>query len=261
MSSLINTYSKFYYDIIVDDTNYKLDFAEGAGPELTADINTGEYSLTEIGAEIERALNDTGALTYTVTINRTTRIMTIAASGTFKLYVSTGTHAGISVFTLIGFTGADRTGASSYSGDTAIGSVYEPQFKLQSYVDQEDWQQSADASINKTASGHIEVINFGTEKFFQWNINFITDIEQPCNSPILNNPTGLEDIRDFLRYCIKRTPLEFMPDKSDPSTFYKIILESTPDSQNGTGYKLKELYDKNAPGYFETGVLKWRLLE
>lgn len=261
MSALINTYSKFYYNIVIDETNFNIDFAEGAGPELTATLNPGEYTLDDMKTELERALNDAGALTYTVTVDRSTRLFTITTTSTFKLYVSTGSHLGTSGFTMIGFTGADRTGASTYTSDTAVGSVYEPQFKLQSYVSKDDWQQAADASVNKTASGRVEVVKFGTEKFFQWNINFATNIEQPCGGPILNNASGLANLRDFMQYCITRSPLEFMPDKNTPNTFYKIILESTPDSQNGTGYRLKELYDKSLPGYFETGLLKWRLIE
>ena len=182
-------------------------------------------------------------------------------SSTFSLLVNTGTHSGTSCFTTIGFTGADRTSASTYSGNNGAGSVYSPQFKLQSYISEEDWQQAADASVNKTASGRIEVVKFGTEKFFQFNIEFANNIAQDCKSPILNNPTGVENLRDFMRYCTTRSPLEFMPDKDTPSTYFKIILEATPDYTNGTGYKLKELYDKGAAGYFETGVCKWRLIE
>lgn len=260
MSSLIQTYSKFYYNYVIDNDNYYLDFDEGGG-ELSATLEPGEYTLTDLLVEIKRALEDAGALTYTVTVNRTTRIITIAGSASFDLLVSTGTHASTSVFTLIGFTGADRTSLTTYAANNSSGSEYKPQFKLQSYIDPEDWQQAADASINKTASGRVEIIKFGTEKFFQFNINFATDIEQPCNGPILNNPTGLDDLRSFMQYAVTRSPLEFIPDKDLPNTFYKIILESTPDSQTGVGYKLKELYDKNLPGYFDTGVLKWRLIE
>jgi len=260
MSLLLPTFSKFYYNIVVDENNFNLDFDEGGG-ELTAELNPGEYTLEGIADEVERALNDAGAFTYTVTANRTTRFLTISAGSAFTLRVASGSHLGTSGYTLIGFTGANRTGTTTYTSNNAVGSVYEPQFKLQSYISSDDWQQAADASINKTASGRVEVVKFGTEKFFQFNISFITNIRQPCNGPVLNKTTGLENARDFMQYATTRSPLEFMPNKESPGTFYKILLESTPDYSNGTGYKLRELYDKNAAGYFETGLLKWRLIE
>jgi hypothetical protein len=39
------------------------------------------------------------------------------------------------------------------------------------------------------------------------------------------------------------------------------MLESTPEDAKGLKYKLKELYGQGLPGYFETGVLKFRVLE
>jgi len=261
MSALIGTYSKFFYGYVIDTDNYYLNFKEGAGPELTATLNAGEYTLDDFLTEIKIALENAGALIYTVVADRSLRIITISTPSTFSLLVSTGTNAGTSAFTLIGFTGADRTGASTYTANNPAGSEYNPQFKLQSYISSDNWQASSESSINKTASGIVEIINFGIEKFYQFNIQFTTDIPQPCNSPILNNPTGLLDLQLFLQYCVTRAPLEFMPDKNLPNIFYKIILESTTDSQTGTGYKIKELYDKNLPGYYDTGIIKWRLIE
>jgi hypothetical protein len=39
------------------------------------------------------------------------------------------------------------------------------------------------------------------------------------------------------------------------------LLESSPDYSDGTGYKLKELFDKNLPDIYETGILKLRIVE
>lgn len=260
MSSLLTTYSKFYYGYVVDSSNYVLNFDEG-GPELIANLNAGEYTFTDFATEIERALNDAGALTYTVTANRSTRTITVAATGVFDLLVTSGTSAGISPFLLMGFTGADRTGLATYTGNTTSGSEYKPQFKLQSYISSDNWQQAADASINKTASGRVEVVKFGIEKFVQFQIKYITEIEQDCGGPIKNDPAALDNIQSFLQYCVTRAALEFMPDENTTATFQDIILDSSQSSQNGTGYKLKELYDKDLPGYFETDVLKFRLRE
>src|SRR6185503_364885 len=99
--------------------------------------------------------DDVGALTYTVTANRSSRTITIATTSTFSLLVSSGTHTGTAPWSLMGFTGSDRTGASTYTGNAASGSEYRPQFLLQNYISSDDWQQAADASVNKTASGRV----------------------------------------------------------------------------------------------------------
>lgn len=260
MSSQLMTYSKFYFDYVIDDSNFLLNFNEG-GPELTAELNAGEYTFEDFAEEIKRALDDAGALTYTVVTDRDARTLTISAPSNFSLLVSSGTQASTSPFFLMGFTGADRTGDDTYTGDSPSGSEYRPQFMLQSFVSSDDWQQAADASVNKTSSGRVEVVKFGTEKFVQFQIKFITDIPQGGCNPIRDDANALDNARVFMRYLITRAVFEFMPDEDDPSTFQTLALDSSPDSSTGTGYKLKELYDKGAPGYFETSVLKFRLRE
>jgi hypothetical protein len=257
---VINTYSKFYYINPVDDGNFYLNFDEGSG-ELTAQIETGSYTPTDLAVAVAAALNDIGVNTYTVTFNRSTRTYTIASTVNFSLLTSTGTNVGSDIFSLLGFTGADRTGASTYTGNVQGAFEYEPQFKLQSYVDQEDLQKAVSASINKSASGIIEVVKFGTEKFFEFNLMFITDIDQGVDGPIKTNLSGVSDVRQFLRFAIQKHEIEFIPDVGDVATFYKILLESTDEEKNGTGYRLKELYTKNLPGYYETGKLVFRYVE
>lgn len=261
MSSLINTYSVFYYGYVIDSSNYSLNFKEGVGPELTTYLNPSEYTFTTFATEIQRALNDIGALTYTVTANRSTRTITVAATGTFSLLVSSGTNAGTAPFTLMGFIGADRTGAATYTGNTTSGSEYKPQFKIQNYISSDNWQQAADATINKTASGRVEVVKFGIEKFVQMQFQYITEIDQGCDGPIRNDPSALLNIQTFMQYCATKAELEFMPDENNRSSFQTLIYDSAQASNTGTGYKLKELYDKNLPGYFETEQLKFRLRE
>lgn len=255
----LTTHSKFYYDYVVSDDALYIDFSEGAS-ELTATLDIGSYSLTDFVAELSRALNAAGALDYTVTLNRTTRKITIAASGDFELLVSTGSHEGTSAFGLAGFSGADLTGEDSYEG-AAAGSAYTTQFILQSYVSPDDFQDSTYGSVNKSASGKLEVISFGTETFVEANLKYATNYEHGADAPIRSNATGVADLRALMQYLTTKGPLEFMPDEDTPNTFYTVVLESTPDDNKGLRYKLKELYGQGLPGYFETGTLKFRVLE
>jgi hypothetical protein len=255
----IQTHSKFYYGYEVSDEAQWIDFDEGAG-ELSAELTIGFYSLTDFAAELERALNDAGSLTYTVTVNRTTRVLTIAASGAVELLVSSGSHQGTTAYGTAGFTGADRASATSHVS-AATGTAYTTQFKLQSYVDPEDFNDATYGTVNKSASGKLEVVTFGTERFIEANIKYATNIAQGASSPIRNNATGRADLQALMRYMTSKGPLEFMPDEDVPGTFHTVILESTPDDSKGLKFKLKELYGQGLPGYFETGVLKFRLVE
>lgn len=256
---MINTFSKFYYGYTITEDNYLLDFSEGGG-ELTAELAIGSYTPTEFSVVVKTALDTAGEFTYFVTFDRATRKFEIEAEDTFSLLLSSGSHAEDGPWELMGFTGSDRSGFSHYTGDSASGSVWAPQFKLQDYVPSSDLQQAVDATINKSASGRVEVVKFGTEKFIEMNVRFITDIAQD-GTVLKTDESGVANARSFLQFAVTKSPFEFMPDVSDANTYETVILESTPESATGVGYRLREMYDKGLPGYYETGKLKLRVLE
>lgn len=252
----LSTKSAWIYGLQVTESNNLLDFDEG-GPELTAELSVGEYSFTDFLSEIARALNAAGALTYTVTANRSTRIITISAGSAFTLLGATGTHVGNDIFSMMGFAAADTASASSHAGSSASGSLYEPQFYLLDYVDFLDDVQSIDGTLRESTSGKVEAISFGKNYFMSCNIKYITNIKQ--SSPwIDSDSSALVNARAFLDWCTYKYPLEFMANKSDVDTYTECILESTPESKDGFAYKLKELYGNNLIGYFETGLLRFR---
>lgn len=255
----LDSFSVFYYGHEITVINNFINFDEGSG-ELSAELAVGFYSLTEFTDEVESALNDVGTLTYTVSANRNTRLITISATGSFDLLFSTGSQAATSTYELLGFTASDFTSASSYVGSASSGLIYKPQFKLQSYVDADDNLNFVDSSVNQSANGRVQVIRYGTERFYEMNFKYLTNLLMD-GKVILNNPTGIEDIRSFMDYIVNKSPIEFMPDVGDRSTFYTVLLESTSDSKNGTGYKLREMVNENVPNIYETGVMKFRLLE
>lgn len=255
----LTTFSSFYYGHTIDSTNNIIAFNEG-GAEIEAEIEIGSYTLTEFAEAVEAALNEAGGQTYTVTVNRSTRVLTIAASSNFSLLVDTASSE-FTAFSLMGFTGADRTGANSYAGNAGSGSSYAPQFILQDHIASGDYSDARGGVVNEAASGEVEVVKFAQVAFVQMNIRYATDIDQGVGGPITTNATGVADLRAFMNYAVTKAPIEYMPSSSVPATYQKLILESTPLSQKGLGYKLKELYDQNCPGYFETGILKWRVVE
>lgn len=260
---MIHNFSSFYYGTRVTNRPYNgsMDIDEGSG-ELTIEIPVSDYTLSTLEIAVQNTLNSQGSLTYSVNIDRDSRIMTISADAPFDLLTNTGSTVGTSIYSLLGFdTTADYTGSDTYTGKFSIGSAYYPQFKLQSYVSPDDFQERNEASKNISSSGKkVEVINFGLAKFIELEIKFITNLKMD-GQVIKNNPTGLEDARAFLQYITQINEFEFMPDYSDTNNFYRVILESTQSNNDGTGYKLRELINNGLFDIYETGLLKLRVIE
>lgn len=255
---MINTYAAFYYiDEVTAENNY-IDFDEGAS-EISFQIPNGSYTLTTFGQALQDGLNENGALTYVVTLNRSTRKYTISAGSAFTLRVTTGSHAGSAAWALVGFT-SNQTGSSSYTSQNAVGTSYEPQFWLQDFIHPDDWVESIDATVNQSASGQVEVVKFGTVNFTQFNITYVNDYYRPSGGYLSYDPNAVSNLRAFMNFLISKNELEFLPDKESPNSYYTVLLESTPQSDKGTGFKIREMYDRDLVGWYETGVLKFRII-
>jgi len=257
---MLNARSEFIYNLDIDSTNKYINFNEG-GSELTATLTEGQYSLDDLLVEIKTRMDSTGALTYTVSVDRTYRHVTISSTTNFSLLIASGVNTGNGPWDLLGLGSSDLTGSETYSGEESSGTSFRPQFYLQSYVSPDDLQRAVDESINVSASGKVKIIKFGIQKFIEMNITYITDITMTSDAIIENNATGVSDARAFLQYVTQKGTFDFVPDRASPSTFYNVILEKTPESSSGTGYRLKELYTKGLPYYYETGKLVLRVIE
>ena len=253
----ITTSPVFYYVDAITQENRFLNFNEGSG-ELTAEINPGGYSPSELMTATANALNTVGTQVYTVSFDRDTRLVTISASSNFDLLVTSGSNVGLSAFSTLGFT-TERLGGNSYVGDVPIGDEYLPQLPLQEFRGFEDSLEGVQASINESGSGIIEVITFGNRRFMAFEIKYISDRPVSGKDSIFgNDPNAVQNARDFLTFCISKARLEFMKDKDDRSTFNVILLESTPISRQGVAYELREQYSDGLIGYYETGRLRFR---
>ena len=255
----IETRSSWIYGYTITDSNRSLDFDEGGG-ELQASLNIGSYTLTEIAVEVARAMNAVGGQDYTVTVDRDLRAFTISAAGTFDLLAATGSRIGTGVWSTIGFAAVDLTSATSYTGGTS-GDEFRPQFRLQDFQDFDQNQQAQDANVNRSTANIIETISFGNQEIMSCNITFQTDIAQGKNSYIENNATGRQDLIDFMVFAITKAKMEFIPDRDNNSTFTKVILERTPTNNRGVGFVVRELFNRNLAGYFETGRLQFRKVD
>jgi hypothetical protein len=205
-------------------------------------------------------MTDAGGQTYTVAVDRDTRKFTISAAAPFELLITSGSHVGTTAFGLAGFSGADTASATSHESANGAGSVYTTQFILQSYIAPEHYRNSTYGTVNKSASGKIEVVSYGIESFVQAEIKYANDNDNG-GSVIRYNPTGVADLTALMVFLTKKAPLEFIPDEDDTGTFISVVLESTPDDAKGLKFKLKEMYGDGLPGYFQTGALTFRVLD
>jgi len=254
----ISTFSQFFYDFQVNQDQLYISFDEGSG-ELLAEVEIGNYSFEDGLLKVAAAMTDAGTQAYTATLNRSNRKVTIASVANFTLKIASSTVSN-TLFSALGFSGSDLSGINSYASNGEMGSQYNPQFILQDYIEQDNFQKSLDPTVRKTASGKVEVVRFGVEKFIQMNIKFATN-KAMDGKVIKNNANGVLNLSNFMAFAISKQPIEFMPDENDPNTFITLILERTPQEQNGTGFQLRELYDKNLPGFFDSGVLLFRVIE
>lgn len=257
---MIKTVPVFYYDFRITPNNFYIGFDDGLG-QVNAILNPSNYAPTQLANEVGRAMSETGNQVYTCTFDRNTRIFTISAPAPFSLLIASGVFSGLSSFGVLGFTGGDLTASNSYTGNNVTGREFIPQFLPQDFIGFEDFQELFQPSVNESASGQTEVYSTGTRSFMEFNLTLATNEEQSSSGIIRNDQQGIEKLRDFMRYCTTKGDLEYMQDMTDRSAYFTIILESTPLSNTGTGYRLNELYSKGLSGYFETGNLKWRLRE
>lgn len=254
----IQTKPRFYYvdPITVSNAFITLKEPTISPAILTAQLRPGSRTMTDLMAELARALNEAGSLTYSASFNRSTRIVTITGSDTFELLIATGSFS--NPFTLLGFTLTDKTGASSYTGATAMGVSYVPQFFPQNFLAFEDNLASTESAVNESASGVVEVVSFGDLRLMEMELKYITDRPKVKGHVIDNNPNAVQEARNFLTHLIRKRPVEFMKDKDDVNTFQKVIIERTNKNKDGTAFELKEMNRLN--DYFETGKLVFRLL-
>jgi hypothetical protein len=256
---MINTFCKFYYGHEVNEENYKLSFSEGAGPEIIIELDLDSYSFEDFIAEVVLKMNDSGTYIYTYTTDRDMRKYTIDATGSFKILASTSTVLAYSCFDLLGFS-TDTSLATSQTSTASVGSVWSPQMMPQNYVSFDDNQSANDPTVRRSASGNVEMIKYGDNKLMELSFSFITNIAQN-NAYLKTDLSGVENCREFLKYVVNKNTVEFIPDEDKPDVYFKCILEKTQDSSDGVGFKLKELYARGLPGYYETGLLTFRLLE
>ena len=256
----VGVYSKFYYGYELTIFNNRFQFNDGTD-DIDITIPPRTYTPTQLASRLESLLNEaSGGEEYTVTFNRSSRSFTLSSDGaTFNILVSSGSLSGFGIYGLLGLGSSDLTGQTSYTGGVS-GSEYKVQFPIQDYVSHLDWVDKIDSTVNKSVTGQVELVSYGDISFTEFEIKFISNKNLMGGSIIRHNPTGLNDFRDLMTFLIKKAPVEFMLDGSDPDSFINLVLESTEENTNGTAFKLIEETSNNLPDVYRSGVLTFRVI-
>jgi len=259
----IQTKPAFYYVSPIDGNSNLANFTEPnitGTIELTATFNVGARSPEQLMSEASRGFNAAGGQDYTVSFDRNTRFVTISSSDTFDILAGSGSNFGISIYGLLGFNQIDLTGQSSYTAQNQLGSEYLTQFPPQGFLDFDNNLGGIQPSVKESASGVVEVVTFGNRRLMEMELPFINSLPQAKNSVRQNNPTGLEDARQFMEFLITKSPLEYMKDKTNRSVFDTVLLERTRQSRTGTSYRLQEQVGQGFEEHYTTGRLTFRKL-
>ena len=255
--SKILTRSVFYFDTQVVIGSRAIDFNEG-GSELQATLNVGNYSATEYAAEIQRALRVVGTQLYTVTLNRTTRKLTIAAPLTFALLSNTGTRPTIAAWAVMGFsTASNKTGTNSYVGDTGTGKEYQTQYPIEKYISEDHSINLENATYNVTPIGLGQQVDFGDGRRVEMNIRLISNATGLSGNmtDFVESATGIVDFMTFIAFAMRKGKIEFMPDNATRSSFVKVILEKT--AQDGDARRFA-LANMKTPNFYESDDITFR---
>lgn len=251
--------SLFLYGLEVTDENSSLDFKTSmGGPERQATLETGFYSVTSLLIEIVRAMRavDTSE-DFIASANRSvaggTQIrITISTSGSYLSFLfASGTRSASTCASLLGFTATDKTGSTSYTSGSTIGTALTPNLAGYNYNgpigSNGDRSRKVFGNVNVSANGTKEAIVFQIQKFIEVQYKFIPE----------------EDIPDwvgFLTWAIQQRPFDFTPEISNPTVYNEVTLESTPQDNKGLAFMMKEMLPQ-FPNLYDTGLLKFRIKE
>lgn len=254
-----NDRALFLYGFDVNNNNKYINFKNASlGPQLTAVLNVGNYSASEFMTEVKRALEVAdGIYKYTVSIDRSTasgisnRVTISTTSSFLSILFGTGLNAGNAPWVLLGFANSDYTGSTSYVGFTNCGTILFPDSTIYDYLGP-DQMITNDGVRNISAAGVKESLVFAQMRFFQGQWKYITNF---------GGSTQLDEWESFLKYATRQLKFEFTPSVFENyDGWIKCTLESTPADSNGLGYSLKQMRGEGLYRFYDTGVMKFRVV-
>ena len=249
----------FLYGFDITQFNRYINFKSAAlGPELTATLDVGNYTCTQLLAHIASKMSTAdGVNIYTLSIDRTINSGTenrihIETNGSYLdvLFLS-GTQADNSPRDLLGFGSVDLTGFTSYSSSAPGGTILLPDYPTWNYNGPDNMIVN-DGVKNVSASGIKETLVFAQMRFIQGQWKYINNFK---------TNTQLTQWQTFLKYATRQLQFEFTPSiNEDSEKFYQVTLESTAKDSNGLGYELQQMNGVGLYRFYDSGLLKFRVI-
>lgn len=111
--------------IVIDETNYKIQFQESAGTTLTGSLTKGTYTPAQLATHLKTVMDSTGGTpVYTISYDSETRKFTLASDrGGSSVFVLVGTGSEFSVHKTLGFDDENTTNAASVTSTYALGGI------------------------------------------------------------------------------------------------------------------------------------------
>lgn len=249
----LSSKSLFVYGIEITTLNRNIDFKiSGGGDELTAVLDLGFYSPQTLAQEIALQLQTIdSANIYTVSLatnvaGGTQNRITISTNGTYlDLLFATGTNALTSAASVMGFNSSDYTGDTTYTGSSTVGTTLSPTYLGYNYLDEKSTKKVFGA-VNVSASGLKEAVTFNIQEFLYVEFRYEA-----------KDRLGLWE--NLFNWLIQQKPFDFIPEISDPTTFYSVTLEMTEFDSKGLGYQMREMLP-DFPNFYQTGRLQFRII-
>lgn len=245
--------SLFNYGIQITSLTQNLDFlAEPGGVQLHAVIPLGFYSTTSLALAVEfamQAVDPDNSYSCTVTRNilgGTQNRLTISTTGTYlEILFATGTNVPTSISPIIGFLPTDYSGNTTYTGSSTTGTILMPTYIAYNYLS-DLHQGKVFGAVNVSASGLKESVVFAIQKFI--DLEFKYEAKE-----------NLVNWVSFFTWAIQQRPFDFIPEITDPNTFYQVTLEKSVYDSKGLGFQMKEMLP-NFPNLYQTGALNFRII-
>lgn len=238
--------SLFLYNFEINTSNQYITFVNSTGTK-TATIQLGFYSLNGLGNAIITAFQAQDTLNvYSFSVNRNVmggtqnRFTLESSDSVFELLFSSGNPSNPA--SLIGFTTADFTGATTYTGSSTCGTALIPNQLAYNYLGP-DMMPKNFGALNVSASGLKESITFSVQKFFQAQFKYIPE------------STLKSQWASFVLWQIQQREFEFTPEITDPDTFYVCTLEGP---SQGLEFKFTEMLP-DFPFTYTTPLLQFRV--
>lgn len=248
----LTSLSQMNYGIEITKFNRYIDFQTTfEGPQFSAALSVGYYSLTSIANEVVRAMTAADAAnSFYCTVDRTylsgsANRITIGCgtSGYLNLLFHSGTHTVNTAASVLGYSITDYTGSIYYQNASSIGTYLRPSLYGYNYVPFE-LNQEVQGSRSIAVSGIKEAIVFNIMKFGSIEFKF-----EPKSK--------IAEWTAFMQWAIQQRPFEFTPEIASPSTYYEVTLDTSSRGSNGMGFRFSEQLPQ-FPNYYQTGKLEFR---